>query len=358
MLYDTITKRNRGVWMYTGLLSCSRLPYIEFVYSMNQQSFTGSAINMFNFYDGVPEYLSIDNLKTGVIKPDLYEPLLNQAFAEMTSYYGTFINTCRVKKPKDKGKIERLIPVARELFRMLKHTIENSTLDILNQKAREWILKEYGQKIHGTTGQKPLEIFKVLEKSKLKPLPEQVFEIPVWKKVKVHPDRFIQFDKKRYCLPARYRRMELWAKKSGKTLYIYDKNYHMIRQYVITNKKVNYLESDFPEEKCRMLRSYYPRELIREASLYGIHSRDYIASVLQPHAFINLRRAMGLLRVIKNNSFISKLDDVCIKATRMGIVHPKKLQSLMDAEESQQDLPVPISSTGRLMIRDSAYYIK
>lgn len=204
-LYDPLSKRNRDVYAYAATLAYSRLPFIQFVYKQDQVSFVNSTIDMFEFYGGVPEFISIDNLKSGVIKPDLYEPTLNKAFAEMAVHYDTFINPCRINTPTDKGKIERLVPVARELFRRLKNIHENITMYDLNEKSKDWSLNEYGNLPHGTTHIPPLITFLENEKEVLKSLPEERFEVPLWSKVKVHPDQFFEFEKKYYAMPAKYR---------------------------------------------------------------------------------------------------------------------------------------------------------
>ena len=43
----------------------------------------------------------IDNLKTGVIKPDLYDPKLNRAYAEMAEHYGCLIDPARAEETRD-----------------------------------------------------------------------------------------------------------------------------------------------------------------------------------------------------------------------------------------------------------------
>ena len=118
--YSQKDKRNRVVNAYCGILSRSRLPFIEFTYTQNEEEFSSSNINMFEFYEGVTEYISLDNLKSGVIKADLYDPKINKSFGETAEYYGVFVSPCRVASPKDKGKVERLVPQARELFRKPK----------------------------------------------------------------------------------------------------------------------------------------------------------------------------------------------------------------------------------------------
>ena len=66
----------------------------------------------------MPKRLVIDNLKSGVISPDLYAPQLNKAYQELAEHYGCFIDPARVRKPKDKGKVEsRFAGLVREMFR-------------------------------------------------------------------------------------------------------------------------------------------------------------------------------------------------------------------------------------------------
>ena len=105
-LADPLVQRNRVVWAFCGLLSSSRLPFVQFVFSQDQSSFTGSFVNMVEFYDGVTELISIDNLKAGVIRPDLWDPKINRAFADAAAHYQTFIDPCRVARPTDKGNAE------------------------------------------------------------------------------------------------------------------------------------------------------------------------------------------------------------------------------------------------------------
>ncbi len=84
------------IGVFCAVLAHSRLPFIQFVHTQDQKSFVGSFIDMFEYYGGVTEIQSIDNLKSGVIKPDLYDPKLNKSLQEMIEYYATFIDPCRI----------------------------------------------------------------------------------------------------------------------------------------------------------------------------------------------------------------------------------------------------------------------
>jgi transposase len=51
-----------------------------------------------------------------VIKADLYDPKLNRAYAEMAAHYGCLIDPARAQKPKDKPRVERMMPYVRDSF--------------------------------------------------------------------------------------------------------------------------------------------------------------------------------------------------------------------------------------------------
>lgn len=116
---------------------------------------------------------------------------------------------------------------------------------------------------------------------------------------------------------------------------------------------------DFPEAKENMLKEQYPAMLITQAGIICKEAGDFLREILKPHAYLNLRRAQGLLNVLKKNRNHSALVQSCIKAKATGIVHPKKFEKLLDYEARQLNLniSIPISESGRAMIRDSKYYL-
>ena len=139
-LYDPLTKTNVTVYAFIGTLAYSRHKFVDFVYKQDQQSFTQSHVKMFNFFQGTPKVIYLDNLKTGVIKPDLYEPKINRSYAEMGLHYGVFINPCRPGKPKDKGKVERDVPTIREEFKKMVAINPSITDTEANRQIKQWLI--------------------------------------------------------------------------------------------------------------------------------------------------------------------------------------------------------------------------
>jgi transposase len=360
---DSHSKKNRVVWAFCTLLSCSRLPFIQFVHTQKQESFAGSFIDSLEYYRGSTEFATIDNLKSGVIKADLWDPKLNKSFAETAEYYGVFINPCRVGKGTDKGKIERIIPLARELFRMLKHIYPSADLGELNKRARKWCQEEYGQKEHGTTGIPPMQAYESVERAKLQPLPEERFEIPIWKSPKVHKgDGFFNFEGKRYAVPPAYRSCgQVWVRytERSRLLRVFFER-RLIREYVVSSKTVNYLPQDFPEGLREMMDGSYPSYLLSKARLFGADGHALIESVLKPHAYLNARRAQGMLKVMEEYHSELFFTEICRAALRRGVKLPSTFRGMLKDEKDQMalDLSLPISETGKKMLRDISYYIQ
>ena len=354
---------NGVVYAFCAVLSFSRYPYFEFVLSQDQQSFTGSFVRMLCFYGGATERVVVDNLKSAVIRVDLWDPQLNRAFAEAAEYYGVFIDPARAGMATDKGKVERLVPTARELYRQLRFLHPSATLSELNRHALEYVRSEIAEKIHGTTKRRPAEAFAV-ERGKLRALPSEPFEAPRWKQVKVHPgDQFFTFDGKRFSLPRVYRGHSVMVRAVERFLEVFDNKHQRIRCYpLVPGQRLYYIEEDFPVGARQMMDGGYPAYLLEQAKGYGPEAQTFIAKVLTPHAYLNARRAQGLLKII--NEFYPQnpehLAEMCRLAFRRGITLPSTFRALFSSASPE---PQASQSNGcprvdPAMVRDINYYFE
>ena len=358
-LLDRHSGKQHRVHAFAAKLSCSRLPYIQFTYTQKQESFVESNIAMVEFYDGVTECLLIDNLKSGVLKPDIWDPKINRAYAEFAEYYGTFIDTTRVGKATDKGKIERLIPQARELFRRLKAIHPTWELEELNQEALRWCREEYGMAKHGTTGIAPMRLFEQQERALLKPVPSVRFEVPRYKPVKVHPDRFFTFDQKRYAMPEDCRGQSFTARESGGVLRVFDGSYRLIRSYTVSERRNSWLPGDFPESQEALMQGTYPRYLLSRARALGPAAERLISQILKPHAWVKARVAQGMLSVLEIYRHCPFFQDLCAEAAEKRVFNPKQVKCMFESERTQLRLQFvpPLSDAGRAMTRDIHEYL-
>lgn len=355
-LYDPLSARNRDVYAFIATLSYSRLKFVEFVHKQDQRHFVGSHLRMFDFFGGVPKRLIIDNLKAGVLKADLYLPQFNRAYQELAEHYGCFIDPARPYHPKDKAKVERTVPMVREFFRKCKALDPHLDLARANRQARSWCLQTNGMKTHGTTGLKPFEVFQQTEKLKLESLPLHHFEAPIWKAAKVHVDQFLQFEKKTYGVPAAFVGKHLWVRASEKLIQIYD-NHTLIKKYVRSQESRQYDPKDFPRNFQIMLESRDVQTLLARAQSIGPAFKNLLLKVLEPHAQLNYRRALALLR-LKEKYPAEQLNRAAEYAAANHIHTPRQFQALLLKNHAQQqELPLPISEETQQFIRPPEYFI-
>jgi transposase len=100
---DPATGRRHVVNAFAMVLCCSRHMFVRPVLVMDQRAWTECHVAAFGFFGGVPARLVPDNLKTGVDRPDLYDPKINRSYAELAAHYGCLVDPARSRKPRDKG---------------------------------------------------------------------------------------------------------------------------------------------------------------------------------------------------------------------------------------------------------------
>ena len=242
----------------------------------------------------LPGRIILDNLKSGILKPHTYDPVLNRAYAECSKHYGFIIDPAKIREASHKGKVERKIPVVRQQF---LSTYECRDINEANEKARRWAIKEYGMEIHGTTKRRPSEVFMAEEKAKLKALPHERFELPLWKEAKVHPDHHIVFDKSYYSLPTRYVGKKVCARGGFHTVQIFYEG-ELVKTHPRAWQAGTWTtdEGDYPPEKSKYLmksKSWYQTEALK----YGSSVRRLVTVILTEHAYRNIRKIQSLFRL-------------------------------------------------------------
>jgi len=171
---DPLSGKSRRLWAFALILSFSRHMFVRIVTRLDQREWLMCHILAFDFFNGVSKRLVPDNLKTGVIKADLYDPKFNRGYEELAHHYGIIIDPARSGKPRDKARVERVIPYIRDSFWSGR---DFTSLEEINKQAMEWCLRVAGVREHGTTHQQPLTLFRLAEEKQLGPLPAAPFEI-------------------------------------------------------------------------------------------------------------------------------------------------------------------------------------
>lgn len=235
--------KRRAVQAFCAVLPASHRPFVQFGYSQDALSFAQATVDMFSWFGGSTRRINLDNLKSGVISADIYDPVLNRTFAELCEHYGVQADPAKIRTPKDKPHVERFVQSARELYRMLDALYPQASLEELNAHALLWCENEHANKPHWLSGQTPMKIFNEFEREALRPLPADPFVPARWTQAKVQNDQFVRVAGIHYGLPATYigKIVEIRIRPDVVTIY---HTFTVIRQYPVSGKKVNYLPGD------------------------------------------------------------------------------------------------------------------
>ena len=103
---DPATGEVRPAQVFVAVLGASSLTYAEVRWSQGLADWVGCHVNAFAFFGGAARQLVCDNLKAGVTAACRYEPGINRTYQEMAAHYGAAVVPTRVRKPRDKAKVE------------------------------------------------------------------------------------------------------------------------------------------------------------------------------------------------------------------------------------------------------------
>jgi transposase len=103
-LVDPGTGEIVEVELFVGVLGASSYTYAEVTRSQDLESWVGAHQRMVEYFKGSSEIWIPDNLKSGVVHADRYEPGVNRTYEELAAHYGAVVIPARVAKPKDKAK--------------------------------------------------------------------------------------------------------------------------------------------------------------------------------------------------------------------------------------------------------------
>lgn len=196
-----INDRYRRVWLFKMTLSSSKHAYEELVEHQDLETFLRCHERAFAFFGGVPEVVTLDNLKSGVLQACLYDPTLNATYLAFSRHWGFAANPCIPRKPEHKGIVERDIGYTKSNA-LLGRRFEG--LQEANLFLRHWNKRWARTRIHGSTKCQVWKMFVEVERPVLRPLAEKPFEYFHPGKRKVDVTGFIEVKGCHYAVPPRY----------------------------------------------------------------------------------------------------------------------------------------------------------
>ncbi|BBF72869.1 MAG: IS21 family transposase [Coriobacteriaceae bacterium] len=203
---DADTGEKLTAYLYLAVLPSSQYGYCEAFLSMTMPDWIRGHVHAYEYFGGVTEILVSDNLKTGVSSHTKFDPVLNPVYRDMAEHYGTVVMPARVRRPKDKPKVEGTVKALSTWVIAALRNQRFFTLDELNQavwsKLRDFNQRPFTKTYKACRNRE--EGFNTEEKFALHQLPATPFEMAAWKIATVQPDYHILVDRMFYSVPFQY----------------------------------------------------------------------------------------------------------------------------------------------------------
>jgi len=165
--------RYRRPYLFVMTLKYSGKSFRTAVWKTDAQTWASLHAQAFRAFGGVPRYVVLDNLREGVIGPDLYAPELNPVYAALLAHHGCVADPCRVGDPDRKGTVENAIGHTQGTA--LKGR-KFESIEAQNAWLAHWEERWAANRIHGRKKRQVLEMFRE-EQPHLRVLPAEAFRL-------------------------------------------------------------------------------------------------------------------------------------------------------------------------------------
>jgi transposase len=306
-------------WAYTGriasqrvycflmVLSFSGMLYVEFFPSQCFENFLSGHVHAFHYFGGAPKRIRYDNLSSVVLHRFDRSVHFNPRFLDFSAHYLFEPSPCNVKSPHEKGRVERNVQYVKKNFLAGRTFL---SLTALNFHAFSWRDQVANCRIHGSTKQRPIDLFQREEKPHLIPLPERDYDVRITTSVKSTSQSLVQFETNRYSVPSAHACRLLTLKADDQFVSVYDKD-QLLAQHPRSYQKYQRVE-DLSHYKgllpSKPKATYFKN---RDALLsLGETARRYVEALAKTelHPFYQFKKIIGLIDLYGKTEVLGAMD--------------------------------------------------
>jgi len=199
-----------------------------------------------------------------------------------------------------------------------------------------------GNRIHGTTKQKPLVRFAEMEKDFLRPLPDIAPELAAWASVKLHGNCHVQFEKAFYSAPFTLVHKSLWLRATEKTVQIFHEQKLVATHPRLSKPGARSTVQDHlpPEATAYLMRD--PQWCLAQAEKIGERCLELVHDLFTHRVLDNLRAVQGLLQ-LQGRYGKRRLEAACARALDHGAGTYRNVKNILEKGLDQQNLSLPIA---------------
>jgi transposase len=310
MVRDAQTGKYRRTRLFVLTLGYSRKAVRLLVFRSSARVWAELHEKAFRRLGGVTRVVVLDNLREGVLTPDIYEPTLNPLYRDVLQHYGVIALPCRVQDPDRKGKVESGVGHAKKT--PLKGQRFESLEDAQAYMDR-WETRWADTRIHGTTKRQVAAMF-AEERPALLPLPVEPFRYYQYGERAVHLDGCVEVEAAYYGAPPGWigRRVQVqWN--AAHVRLLNPITGQLLREHLRQERGRHRIHDEDRPRRTPLS----TQQLLHRAEKTGKHIGTLCQQLHGKYGETAVRRILGVLALAKKYG-IASTDDACGMALETG----------------------------------------
>lgn len=338
-LYDSDEGRLRKAYVFVMVLGHSRHQFARICFDQKVETWLTLHAEAFEHFGGVVETVVPDNLKAAVIRSAFVasDPTtLNRSYREFARHYGFKIAPTPPYSPEKKGKVEAGVKYVKNNFFAARP--DERDAQVLQRELDRWVMEVAGTRIHGTTQQRPLDVFEGIERAVLSGLPSRRPDLVVWHEAQVHRDCHVQFRKSMYSVPWRFVGKRVWVRADRACIQLFFEDTRIATHERVSAGMRRTDESHLPEHRSdyrHRARDYWEER----ADALGPEVGAYVREVFDSDDVLDQIRAVQA--IVKHLAKFppDRAKNACLRASFYGAHRYGALKNILRKGLDLQPLP-------------------
>jgi transposase len=343
MVRHPVTRKYRRTRLFVFTLGYSRKSVRLLTFQSSTRRWAELHEETFRRLGGAVRVVVLDNLREGVLTPDIYDPTLNPLYRDVLTHYGAVALPCRVGDPDRKGKVESAIDHTQGALKGLR--VER--LDEAHAYLDRWDARWADTRIHGTTKRQVAAMF-AEERPALLPLPVEPFRYYQFGTRTVHLDGCVEVEYAYYAPPPGWIGREVSVQWDGVQVRLLDPTTGaLLREH---RRQAPGRHAVHPEDQPARTPPT-TLTLLACALRAGTHIGTLCETIHRRDGQTGVRRILGVLTLVKKHG-AAAVEDACAAALELQVADYRFVRRYL---ERHTPLPLTLRQVDPL-IRDLTHY--
>jgi transposase len=317
----------RRTRLFVFMLGYSRKAVRVLTFRSSSQVWAKLHEQAFRRLGGAPRTIVLDNLREGVLTPDIYDPEINPLYRDLLAHYGATALPCRVRHADRKGKVESGVNHAQRKLKGLRFESLGDAQAYLDRWETRWA----DTRIHGTTKQQVSALF-AEEAPHLLGLPSEPFRFYKYAKRTVHLDGHVEVERAYYAPPPGYIGQSLDVQWDDLHVRILDpKSGELLREHIRQRPGGRRIQPG-DEPKRTPIGTL---ALLKRTERIGANVASVCSAIHRRHGQAGVRGIQGVIALARKHG-ADAVNDACSAALELGTPEYRFVRRYLERRKPEQ----------------------